>query len=199
MSLSIGLTGSIGSGKSTVSLMFDDFNIPVVDADKIAREVVEPGENAYEQVVETFGKSILRKDGTLDRPALGAIIFADESKRKLINSIVHPAIRKKMLYLRDKHLKSGAKCVVLDIPLLFESGLTDYVDRTIVVYVDEAVQLNRLMSRDNYTEDEATQRIQSQMSMKEKVKLADAVIDNNGTKADSYEQVEKLLKDWKLL
>ncbi|WP_067730540.1 dephospho-CoA kinase [Oceanobacillus damuensis] len=199
MSLSIGLTGSIASGKSTVSLMFDDFDIPVVDADKIAREVVEPGENAYEQVVENFGKTILREDGTLDRPALGAIIFDDAAKRKLLNSIVHPAVREKMLYQRDAYLEGGAQCVVLDIPLLFESKLTDFVDRTVVVYVDEAVQLKRLMERNHYSEKEALQRIRSQMSLKKKVKLADAVINNNGTKQETYTQLERLLNKWKLV
>ncbi|WP_087971883.1 dephospho-CoA kinase [Oceanobacillus rekensis] len=198
MSLSIGLTGSIASGKSTVSLMFDDFNIPVVDADKIAREVVEPGKQAYEKIVEAFGESILRADSTLDRPALGAIIFADKPKRELLNSIVHPAVRENMLLQRDEHLKSGAKCVVLDIPLLFESKLTDFVDRTIVVFVDESVQLSRLMKRDNYSEEEAIQRIQSQMPLRDKVKLADAVIDNNGSKSNSYEQLEKLLIEWNI-
>ncbi|MGJ9457174.1 dephospho-CoA kinase [Oceanobacillus sp. CF4.6] len=199
MSLCIGLTGSIASGKSTVSLMFDDFNIPVVDADKIARTVVQPGEKAYEKVVETFGETILRADKTLDRQALGAIIFADKSKRELLNSIVHPAIRETMLYQRDAYFKAGAKCVVLDIPLLFESKLIDFVDRTIVVFVDASVQLERLMERDQSTAEEAMQRIQSQMPLKEKVKLADAVIDNNGSKSSSYEQLEKLLKNWTVL
>lgn len=199
MSLSIGLTGSIASGKSTVSLMFDDLNIPVVDADKIAKEVVEPGERAYLKIVEAFGESILQSDRTLDRPALGAIIFADKSKRELLNSIVHPAVRETMLLQRDSHLKSGAKCVVLDIPLLFESKLTEFVDRTIVVFVDESVQLKRLMERDNYTKDEAIQRIQSQMPLKDKVKLADAVIDNNGSKSTSYVQLKKLLTEWKIV
>ena len=199
MSLSIGLTGSIASGKSTVSLMFDDLNIPVVDADKIAREVVEPGERAYLKIVEAFGESILQSDRTLDRPALGAIIFADKSKRELLNSIVHPAVRETMLLQRDSHLKSGAKCVVLDIPLLFESKLTDFVDRTIVVFVDESVQLKRLMDRDNYTKDEAIQRIQSQMPLKDKIKLADAVIDNNGSKSTSYVQLKKLLTEWNIV
>ncbi|MFC4022569.1 dephospho-CoA kinase [Oceanobacillus longus] len=199
MSLCIGLTGSIASGKSTVSLMFDDFNIPVVDADKIARTVVEPGEKAYEKIVETFGETILRDDKTLDRQSLGAIIFADESKRELLNRIVHPAIRETMLYQRDAYLKAGAECVVLDIPLLFESKLTDFVDRTIVVFVEESVQLERLMERDQYTAEEAIKRIQSQIPLKEKVKLADAVIDNNGSKSSSYEQLEKLLKNWTVL
>ncbi|WP_085991719.1 dephospho-CoA kinase [Oceanobacillus senegalensis] len=199
MALIIGLTGSIASGKSTVSLMFDDFNIPVIDADKIAREVVEPGEEAYEKVIETFGNQILREDKILDRKKLGAIVFADEEKLATLNGIVHPAIRKKMIDKRDALVKNGATCVVMDIPLLFESKLTSMVDKTIVVYVDEEVQLKRLMERDEFSKSEAEQRIQSQIPVKEKAKLADAVINNNGTKVNSYEQLEKLLSEWNVV
>ncbi|WP_164668403.1 dephospho-CoA kinase [Virgibacillus doumboii] len=199
MALIIGLTGSIASGKSTVSLMFDDFDIPVVDADKIAREVVMPGEKAYEQIVNTFGREILFDDKTIDRKRLGAIIFADETKREELNGIVHPAVREKMLEKRDAYANSGAKCVVLDIPLLFESKLTHFVDKTIVVYVDEKVQLQRLMDRDGFTEEEAYQRINAQISVKEKAELADAVIDNNGSKNDSYRQLETLLSKWNVI
>src|SRR5699024_5391570 len=169
----LGLTGSIASGKSTVSLMFDDFNIPVIDADKISREVVIPGEKAYGQIIDTFGETILREDKTIDRKKLGAIVFEDGDKRKTLNGIVHPAVREKMLERRDAYAASGEKCVVLDIPLLFESKLTHFVDKTIVVYVDEHVQLERLMERDGYSEKEAYQRINAQMPMKEKAELAD--------------------------
>lgn len=199
LALTIGLTGSIASGKSTVSLMFDDYNIPVVDADKLSREVVKPGEKAYEQIIDTFGKDILREDKSLDRKKLGALIFADENKRNKLNSIVHPAVREKMVQRRDGFLQAGSKCVVLDIPLLFESKLTHFVDKTVVVYVDEELQLKRLMERDNYSVEEALQRIRSQMPVKEKAALADAVIDNNGSKFETYEQLEKLLKSWEVI
>ncbi|WP_106496944.1 dephospho-CoA kinase [Lentibacillus sp. Marseille-P4043] len=196
MALIIGLTGSIASGKSTVSLMFDDHNIPVVDADKLSREVVNPGEKAYNQIVEMFGQDVLRDDKTIDREKLGSIIFADEGKRKLLNNIVHPAVREKMLQRRDGFVEAGATCVVLDIPLLFESKLTHYVDKTLVVYVDEHVQLERLMNRNHYSEEEARQRIESQIPVSKKAAMADAVIDNNGTKYQSYEQLEKFLSEW---
>ncbi|WP_099158734.1 dephospho-CoA kinase [Virgibacillus ndiopensis] len=199
MALIIGLTGSIASGKSTVSLMFDDYNIPVVDADKISREVVAPGEKAYDQIVNTFGQQILREDKTINRKKLGEIVFADEAKRNQLNEIVHPAVREKILKRRDGYVESGATCVVLDIPLLFESKLTHFVDKTLVVYVDESVQLNRLMERDKYTENEALQRINAQIPIREKAKLADAIIDNNGTKYQSYEQLEKLLQEWNII
>lgn len=198
MAIVIGLTGSIATGKSTVSRMFEDFHIPVVDADKIAREVVYPGEKAYESIVEAFGESILLPDKELDRPALGSIIFADESKRKLLNSIIHPAIRERIFQQKDAHIKAGERCVVLDIPLLFEGNYSKVVDRTIVVSVDESVQLERLMLRNQLTEEEARERIESQLSIREKTKLASAVIDNNGTIAESREQLEKILKSWNI-
>ncbi|WP_373893032.1 dephospho-CoA kinase [Virgibacillus natechei] len=197
MTLIIGLTGSIASGKSTVSLMFDDFNIPVIDADKISREVVRPGEKAYQEIVHAFGADILRDDKTLDREKLGSIIFADEEKRKQLNSIVHPAVRGKMLEKRDSFVQAGQPLVVLDIPLLFESKLTHFVDKTVVVYVDEEVQLGRLMSRNGYSEEEAYQRIHSQIPVEEKAEKADAIINNNGSKYESYQQLERLVKEWK--
>ncbi|WP_163970194.1 dephospho-CoA kinase [Oceanobacillus halotolerans] len=197
MTLVIGLTGSIASGKSTVSLMFDDYNIPVIDADKISREVVTPGEKAYNEIVQTFGKEILRDDLTIDRKKLGEIVFSDEGKRNQLNQIVHPEVRKKMIQRRDAFVNASVNAVVLDIPLLFESKLTSFADKIIVVAVDEKVQLQRLMERDNYTKEEAKMRIQSQMPVAEKAKMADAVINNNGTKAETYAQLEALLKDWK--
>jgi len=199
MTLVIGLTGSIASGKSTVSLMFDEFDIPVIDADKLSREVVRPGEKAYQGIVDAFGEGILREDLTLDREALGQMVFADEEKRKRLNEIVHPAVRKSMLSKRDAYLKKQEKCVVLDIPLLFESKLTHFVDKTLVVYVDEPVQIERLMDRNGYSEEEAMQRIRSQIPVKEKAKMADKVIDNNGSKYESYQQLEKILQDWGII
>ncbi|SFB24733.1 dephospho-CoA kinase [Lentibacillus halodurans] len=196
MTLVIGLTGSIASGKSTVSSMFDDFNIPVIDADKISREVVMPGEKAYSQIVDTFGETILRGDKSIDRKKLGAIVFGNEEKRKQLNAIVHPAVRGKMLKKRDNYVGTGVKSVVLDIPLLFESKLTHFADKTVVVYVDEQVQLERLMERDGCSEKEAYQRINAQLPVKKKAELADAVIDNNRSKRNAYQQLETLLREW---
>lgn len=199
MALIVGLTGGIASGKSTVSSMLMSLNIPVIDADKISRDVVEPGEDAYEEIRRVFSDDILQEDLTLNRKELGKIIFADEEKRKQLNAIVHPAVRKEMLLQRDTYLNAGEKCVVLDIPLLFEGNLTSLVDKTLVVSVDENIQLDRLMKRDNSTEAEAKRRILSQMPIQEKVKLADAVIDNNGSQDQSYEQLENILKKWAVI
>lgn len=198
MTLIIGLTGSIGTGKSTIANRFKELDIPVVDADLIARQVVEPGEAAYEQIVETFGEGILQLDKTLDRKALGAIVFQDDTKRKELNAIIHPAIRKELIHQRDQYVDEGVKCVVVDIPLLYESNLIDYVDKVLVVYVDEEVQLQRVVSRDNSTEKEAKQRIASQIPVAEKAKQADAVIDNNGTVEQSFQQLDEVLIKWQV-
>lgn len=199
MSLTIGLTGSIASGKSTVANMFEQFNIPIVDADKIAREVVEPGEVAYEKIVDTFGREILQSNQEIDRKKLGSIVFSDETERKKLNNIVHPAIRKEMLRQKEDYIASGEQCVVMDIPLLFESKLFHFVDQILVVYVDEQTQLRRLMNRDQSTEEEARQRINSQISLKEKAEQADAVIDNSGTKEESLEQLKEVLIEWDVI
>src|SRR5690625_11019 len=199
MTLVIGLTGGIASGKSTISAMFKQLNIPVIDADQIARDVVLPGEKTYEKIVVHFGKHILHEDGTLNRQKLGEIIFADEEKRQQLNEIIHPAIRQQMLKQRDHYVQAKEKCVVLDIPLLFESRLTNYVEKIIVVYVDEQTQLERLISRDRSSEQDAKQRIDSQLPLRDKVKLADAVIDNNGTIKQSETQLFETLKAWHVL
>lgn len=199
MALIVGLTGGIASGKSTVSAMFTSLNIPVVDADQISREVVEPGEDAYEEIRRVFGEEVLREDRTLNRKKLGSIIFADKEKREKLNEIVHPAVRKEMLRQREYYANIGEKCIVLDIPLLFEGNLTGIVDKTLVVAVDEEVQLDRLMKRDQFPKENAKQRIQSQLPIREKVKLADAVIDNNGTEIDSCKQLRNILEEWQVL
>lgn len=198
MTLVIGLTGGIASGKSTVANMFEELNIPVIDADQIAREVVMPKEETYNKIVEFFGESILQEDRTLNRKKLGAIVFADETKRKQLNELIHPAIRKRMLKRRDKYIEKNVPCVVLDIPLLYENKLTHFVEKIIVVYVDEKTQLKRLMNRDHLSEKEAKQRINAQLPLKDKVKLADATIDNRGSIEASKSQLINILKTWNI-
>jgi dephospho-CoA kinase len=196
VALTIGLTGGIASGKSTVSQMFKEAGIVVVDADVIARKVVEVGEEAYEQIVQSFGKDILLPDETIDRQKLGSVVFFNEEKRLLLNSIVHPAVRKQMLKEKEEHLNNGEETVILDIPLLFESKLTALVDRTLLVYVDYETQLARLMNRNNLSKGEAEARIQSQMPLKDKIQLADAVIDNNGTIEATKDQLHEVCTQW---
>ncbi|WP_031407731.1 dephospho-CoA kinase [Geobacillus vulcani] len=199
MTLTIGLTGGIASGKSTVSAMMRELGLPVIDADEAARAVVRPGEEAYRQIVAAFGPDIVQANGEIDRVKLGAIVFHDEEERKKLNAIVHPAVRRKMLAEKEALVRSGAKTVVLDIPLLFESGLTAWVDKILVVYVDDDVQLRRLMERNGFTEEEARARIRAQWPLAEKIKQADAVINNNGTREETRRQLLAILKQWDAL
>ncbi|HDR4373797.1 dephospho-CoA kinase [Bacillus cereus] len=199
MTVVIGLTGGIASGKSTVSQMFRELSIPVIDADIIAREVVERGKTAYNKIVEVFGTEVLQEDGELDRPKLGSVVFYNEEKRLQLNKIVHPAVREEMNRQKEMYIKEGMQAVVLDIPLLFESKLTSLVDRILVVAVKPHTQLERLMKRNNFSEEEATARIQSQMPLEEKVKNADEVINNDGTIMGTKTQLQVILKKWNII
>lgn len=195
----IGLTGSIASGKSTVAKMLKEYGLPIVDADVVARLVVEPGTPTLQKIVEAFGEEALTDDGAMNRQQIGAIIFHDEEKRKLLNSIIHPAIRQEMLRQRDEHLENGAKTVIMDIPLLFESQLQHFVEKILVVSVSEVTQLNRLMERNQLTEEEASARIASQLPLSVKELGADAVINNNGTIEETAEQLEDILRNWNVI
>ncbi|WP_070120510.1 dephospho-CoA kinase [Bacillus marinisedimentorum] len=196
MAVVIGLTGGIASGKSTVSQMMRELGLPVIDADIAARTVVEPGHETYKEVVEHFGTGILNEDKTINREALGSIVFHDENERAVLNSIVHPAVRKYMLFEKEAYIQKGHQAVVMDIPLLFESKLEKMVDRIILVYTDDDTQLERLMERNTLSEEEAMARIGSQMPLSQKVPLADAVIDNNGTINETKTQLEHILETW---
>jgi dephospho-CoA kinase len=199
MALTIGLTGGIASGKSTVTGMIRELGIPVIDADQVARDVVKVGEEAYAQIVATFGSDILQTNGEIDRAKLGAIVFHNEQERKKLNAIVHPAVRRRMMAEKEAYVQSGAKTIVLDIPLLFESELTHFIDKVIVVYVDDDIQLERLMKRNGFSKEEALARIRSQMPLREKVKKADAVINNNGTVEETKQQLLQILTEWDAL
>lgn len=195
----IGLTGSIASGKSTVSNMLKELGLPIVDADQVARQVVEPGTETLKEIAEAFGEDILTEKGELNRPKLGAIVFNDEEKRKMLNNIIHPAIRREMLRQRDELVANGEKTVIMDIPLLFESKLQHFVDKIIVVTVTEDVQLNRLMERNQFSEEEAMSRIRSQLPLSVKEKGADAVINNNGSLEETKKQLIEILRKWKVI
>lgn len=199
MTIVIGLTGGIASGKSTVSDMFKKLNIPVIDADVIAREVVNQGKPAYKEIVQAFGNDILHEDESINRKKLGDIIFRDDRKRDILNGIVHPAVRKEMIAKKEEYIRKGETTVVLDIPLLFESKLTSLVHKTLLVYVDQNTQINRLMDRNSFTEDEARVRISSQMPLAEKRSLADEIINNNGTLEETRLQLLRVLKKWSIL
>jgi dephospho-CoA kinase len=196
MSLVIGLTGGIASGKSTVSNMLKEMSITVIDADVEARLAVMNGEPAYKEIIAEFGKNILLENGEIDRQKLGSIIFHQADKRQRLNEIVHPEVRKRMLEQVEKAKKNKEDVIVLDIPLLFESNLTYMVEKTILVYVNSDIQIQRLMERNNLSPADAQARINSQMPLSEKMELADAVINNNGSLADTKQQLLKILANW---
>ena len=188
--LLVGLTGSIATGKSTVSQMFAHLGARVIDADLLAREVVVPGQPAYAKIVEEFGPSVVQEDGHLDRKALGAIVFADPAKRKRLEEITHPAIRvrqQRILSVLEEEDHEGI--VIWDVALLFESGGVSRMDRVVVVYTDPETELIRLMTRDGRPEAECRARIASQMPVADKAKRADYVIDNSGPRAETEGQV----------
>lgn len=188
----IGLTGSIATGKSLVARTLEEMGAVVIDADLLAREVVKPGTGPYQAIVEAFGEGILHADGTLDRNALGRIVFSDRDARRKLEQITHPAIIRLAEQILDEERRKGTKIVVYVVPLLFEAGLSSSVDEVWVVYADEKTQMERLMKRDNIGLDEALRKIAAQMPMDEKIKLGDVVVDNSGTPEGTTEKVREL-------
>ncbi|KAJ4468813.1 CoaE-domain-containing protein [Lentinula aciculospora] len=178
--LVIGLTGGIATGKSTVSKLLKDRHVLVIDADVIARQVVEPGTSGLAKIVRSFGDNILLPDGSLDRKALGSIIFKDEQKRKQLNAIVHPAVRRAMFWGVFKCWLKGHRFCVLDVPLLIEGPLWKLVYKVVLVYCPADIQLRRLMLRDNSSIEDASSRLNSQIPIRDKLKYADDRIDNSG-------------------
>ncbi|CAM3789886.1 dephospho-CoA kinase [Marinicrinis lubricantis] len=189
--MNIGLTGGIACGKSTVSSMLVEKGAALVDADRIAREVVLPGEPALKQIVDRFGQAVLLEDGSLNRKQLGSIVFADDESRKDLEAILHPTIRARMKEQMAAYEREiPDRLVVVDVPLLYESKLQELFQAVLVVYVPEEVQLKRLMERDGILEKDAMNRIKSQMPIEEKKKKADLYIDNSGSMEQTKQQVD---------
>ncbi|EAV9985905.1 dephospho-CoA kinase [Listeria monocytogenes] len=199
MGKTIGLTGSVATGKSTVSNMIQQAGIPLVDADIAARKVVEPGTEGLKEIVAYFGEEILLADGTLNRAKLGEIIFKDKEKREKLNEITHPRVKDYMLEARERFFGAGEELVFFDIPLLFESHLESLVDQIVVVWTTPETELKRLMERNNLTKEDALRRIESQMGIDEKARKADFVIDNNQslekTQKQVYTFIERFVKN----
>ena len=188
----IGLTGGIASGKSTVLTYFKDKGIPYIDADIVAREVVEPGTEGLKAIVDTFGSNVLHADGTLNREALGAIVFHNEEKRQLLNSCLKTHIRNRIMELTSQYEQGNTPILIYDIPLLIEGEWYTMMDEVWLVYVNEMTQIERLMSRNGYTREDALARINSQMRLDDKRAYADVIIDNNGTPHDLKVQLNTI-------
>ena len=188
----IGLTGGIASGKSAVAKILRDMGIYVIDADVVARQVVEPGQPAWREIVDHFGSAVLNEDGSINRPELGKIIFSDPEARQRLNQITHPRIRSIIIGQMKEALLSH-NLVVLEIPLLIEGGTAYPLNEIWVVCTDESNQLQRLQKRNGLTEEDALERIRAQMPLHEKAALADRVIYNNGNLAELEKQVRGLI------
>ncbi len=188
----IGLTGGIASGKSTVLTYFKDKGIPYIDADIVAREVVEPGTEGLQAIVETFGSNVLHADGTLNREALGAIVFHNEEKRQLLNSCLKTHIRNRIMELTSQYEQGNTPILIYDIPLLIEGEWYTMMDEVWLVYVNEMTQIERLMSRNGYTREDALARINSQMRLDDKRAYVDIIVDNNGTPHDLTVQLNTI-------
>ncbi|TDM15775.1 dephospho-CoA kinase [Macrococcus bovicus] len=190
----IGLTGGIASGKSTVSKLLAAHGFVIVDADIAARQAVAKGTEGLKQVEAVFGPEAI-EDGEMNRRYIGQQIFHDEEKRLALNSIIHPIVRDIMEEEKQTALAAGHP-VVMDIPLLYENELEATVDEVWVVYVTKDVQLERLMTRNDLTEEEALARIASQLSIEEKKARADVVIDNNGSLADLERRIKEIVAEY---
>lgn len=174
----IGLTGGVASGKSTVAKMFKQCGAIVIDADALAREVVQPGKPAWRDIVRHFGTSILNTDRTINRQALGAIVFSRPTQRRVLERLIHPRVAREQQRLTREATRNDPNAVVLyDVPLLFEAGIDKRVEKTIVVAADRNTQIARLKKRNDLSRTEALQRIRSQMPLSQKIRQADIVID----------------------
>lgn len=198
--LLIGLTGGLATGKSTVARMFQACGAHVIDADELARQVVQPGKPAWKDIVRTFGRRVLRPDRTLDRAALARLVFADRAKLARLNAIVHPRVAREQARLtREIAAKDRRALIVYDVPLLFEAGVQGRMDRTIVVTADRKAQLARLVQRNGFTRAEALRRIRAQMPLAKKVRLADYVLDGTKPRAVLSRQVSAIFAELKPL
>jgi dephospho-CoA kinase len=192
----IGLTGGIASGKSFVASVLESCGAVIIDADLLAREVVAPGEPAYQAIVEAFGKRMVRSDGSLDRTALGRLVFADAAARKILEEITHPRIAKRAAQRIERERVRGTPVLFYMVPLLIEANLASIVDEIWLVFVDRAVQLERLVTRDAIPREEALRKMSAQMPLNEKTAYADVIIDNSGLPEETAHSVKI---EWKRL
>ncbi len=194
--LNIGLTGGIASGKSTVAKMFQERGAYLIDLDELAHFVEEPDQPAWKAIVDYFGYDILNEDRTINRVELGLIVFADQKKLSILNSIVHPAVLDEWrLRIDDLYEIDPCAVVISDVPLLIEVGMQDQVDLVILVYAAPEVQIERLMERNGCSREEAVKRLASQMPIDDKIPYADIVIDNQDSPDETREIVYEIWDD----
>jgi dephospho-CoA kinase len=193
----VGLTGGIASGKSTVSSLLKDKGAAIIDADEIAKEIMSKGKPVWVNVVNHFGEQILNDDKSdIDRKKLADIVFSDRVKLEALNSLTHPEILKEIKKQLENYKKAGRKVIVIDAALLLESGLDTFVDEVWLVVVDEKTQLERLVMREKDMDfAQALNRIKSQMPLKEKLKYANRVIDNNSSIEETREQIDEIWRE----
>jgi dephospho-CoA kinase len=187
----IGLTGGVGSGKSTVAGILRDLGADIVDADEATHAVYAPGTPGFDAVVREFGSEYVR-DGAIDRPRLGRLVFGDEDARRRLDAIVHPLVRVWMAERTREAAEHGAEVVIQDVPLLYENGLEDLFSSVVLVYAPEEVQLERLVHERGLDSDRARAMIAAQMPIDEKRRRAHHVIDNSGTREETRRQVEEM-------
>lgn len=196
----VGLTGGVASGKSTVAKMFKQCGAVVIDADELAREVVKPGKPAWREIVDTFGKSVLNPNRTINRPALGAIVFGNRAKLRRLERIVHPRVSREQARLTKQTMRKDPDAVVIyDVPLLFEAGVDKRVDKIIVVTADRETQIARLKKRNGLIRTEAIRRINSQMPLSKKIRRADHLLDGTLPRPSLHKQVGHLMNSLRLL
>jgi dephospho-CoA kinase len=200
MTCILGLSGGIGSGKSTVTRILCELGATTIDADQIVHEKQAAGQPMLTEIAAAFGEEVIAKDGSLDREALGAVVFRDEKARVRLGAIVHPPVIAEMLRRAKAAVEAGDALVVLDIPLLFEgrvsgrgSGASMNFDETLCVWVSREIQIERTMARDGCDAEEAERRINAQLPIDEKREMADHVIDNSGTIEETRAQVAALV------
>jgi dephospho-CoA kinase len=193
--ITVGLTGGIGSGKSAVSALLAERGAVVIDADLVAREVVEPGTPALARLIEEFGPQVLQPDGSLDRAALADLVFADDGARARLNAIVHPVIGERTAELLDQARAAGARVVVHDVPLLVENGLAPMYDAVVVVAASPQTQLARLTGPRGMDREQARQRIAAQAPLEDKLAVATHVVRNDGPLEELAPQVDRLWRE----
>jgi len=192
----VGLTGGIATGKSTVASIFRRFGATVIDADQLAREVVRPGKPAWREIVKSFGKRVLLPDRTIDRPALGSIVFHNRRKLRRLEQIIHPRVaREQQRRARDIARRTPDALIIYEVPLLFEAGVNTRVDKIIVVTADRGTQVARLKRRNGLTRREAIQRITSQLPLAEKARRADIVLDGTKSKSSLSREIRRVVQD----